>query len=215
MKSNIIKVLIVDDHPIIIEGMCTFLSGDEQFSVIGTADNARMALQLLTANVPNVLVLDISLGNSNGLNCIKEAKKISSDIHVLVYTNHDNEMYVKKALEEGAKGYALKNDTLQEISEAIKAVADGRLYLSRNLPAQVLSMLVSKTAGSKSAIDELTSREFEVAHLISLGQSINEIAENLYISPKTVWVHRNNIMNKFSCKKPNELIIQLLDFFPK
>jgi DNA-binding NarL/FixJ family response regulator len=215
MDRSKITVIIVDDHPVVLHGITNFLNKYAVLSLVGFAHDCPEAMNVIEHHKPDVALLDISLKKLSGLDLLKEIRKVSPKTQVIIYTNHSNQNYIQRAFKQGARGYALKSDPLQEVVEAITLVNKGRLYLSANLPENTLECLIHGTIDGDSSVSKLTPREYEIANLLSQGQSVQDIAKTLFISPKTVWVHRSNIMQKISCTQSSELLIRLLEYFPQ
>lgn len=131
-----------------------------------------------------------------------------------MYTTHNSKDYIHRALRAGATGYVLKSDKMEEVVKAIQHAIKGKVYLSSSTPDSILSDMLSGN-NQEDITSTLTSREYEVASLIAQGMTPNQIADTLFISPKTVRVHRTNIMHKFSCTQVHELLLQLRQFFPQ
>lgn len=215
MKSAEISVVLIDDHPVIQHGVVSYCNKSPEINVIAWADDHKSAVAAVTQYKPDVIVLDISVGPLNGLDFLSEVKKISPKSKTIVYTTHNVRSYLLRAFQQGAQGYALKNDPLSALVEAIIRVHHGGLYLSNNLPGDALQSLVGLQTDKGDILESLSPRELEVANLLAQGKTPNDIAAILFISPKTVRVHRSNVMKKLSCDKVNKLIFRLLEYFPQ
>ncbi len=132
-----------------------------------------------------------------------------------MYTMHDEPVYISRSFRAGALGYVLKSGKMTELEEAVVRVSNNTIYLSPGIPHTVLAELMTGKCGSANPVDSLTKREYEVASLIARGINGEQIAERLHISPKTVRVHRTNIMHKFYCERVHELLLQLREYFPQ
>lgn len=195
-----IKVFIVDDHPLVIEGIKGLLQGEENYSVIGSANYALEALEAFRQNLPDVVLLDINLPDLNGIELCERVKKEFPAIKVLGISTFKERSYITRLMEKGASGYVLKNVDKEELIEAIRQVAVGRMYFSMEAATAIT------TRGSSTQVPILTSREKEILVLISEGLTNKEIADQLYISPLTVDSHRKNLLAKFTVKNTAALV---------
>jgi len=191
-----IRVIIAEDHTILREGLKALLAGEVE--VIGEAVDGMEAIRLANQLKPDLVLLDLSMPRTNGLEALKEIKRSNPGIRVLILTVQKAEDYVRAALEAGADGYVVKDSTSSELFLAIRSVARGERFLSPAIATTVVSMyLGSREAPSiRSPFDTLSSREREVLKLIAEGYRTRDIAEYLCISPKTVEKHRGNLMEK-------------------
>ncbi len=215
MDMDRITVVLIDDHPVIQHGVASYCNKNPNIEVVAWAEDHKSAIAAVREHKPDIIVLDISVGLLNGLDFLGDVKEISPKSKTIVYTTHNVRSYLLRAFKQGAQGYALKSDPLNDLVEAIIRVHRGGLYLSSNLPGDVLQSLVNFQIDDSNVLEALSPREFEVANLLAHGKTPSDIAEILYISPKTVRVHRSNIMKKLSCDKVNELILRLIEYFPQ
>lgn len=193
------RVLLVDDHTIVRQGIKALLETQEDIEVVGEAEDGRQAVEKAKQLVPDVLVIDITMPNLNGIEATHKIKKINSKIKVIVLTVHDNEEYVHQVLQAGASGYLLKESAVSDLVSAINAVEKGDIFLSPSISKVVVKDYV-RHAGAESgdfdSLNVLTGREREVLQLIAEGRTNKEIANLLNLSVKTVDVHRSHIMEK-------------------
>ena len=208
-----ISVFIIDDHPVIRHGVSSVLKKKDNIEVIGEAKNATSALKKLKTLEPDVVILDITLEGISGIDLIPRIRERVEDALVVIYSMHDEPNLIHRAIKAGAKGYILKTDEIADLTSATVNVTEGHMCLSRNLPPEVLENLLTGK-GDESPLSVLTTREYEVANLIAQGMNPDEIGAQLFISPKTVRVHRTNIMHKLSCNRVNELLLCLAKHFP-
>ncbi|MBL9153620.1 MAG: response regulator transcription factor [Verrucomicrobiales bacterium] len=198
-KANLHRVAIVDDHTLMREGVQLFIESLPGFTCIWTAGSAREAVGKLEQTPPDLLVVDISLPDRNGLELVKDVVAMKADLPILVLSMHDEKLYALRALRAGAKGYVMKNASHQVLEASLRRVASGGIGVS---PAVSEMVIGAYSSGGKVRPEEglhsLSDREFEVFQLIGEGQSTNQIAESLRISPKTVDVHRMNIRMKLN-----------------
>jgi DNA-binding NarL/FixJ family response regulator len=199
MTNMDIKVLIVDDHKIMREGLSKLLRNKANIDVIGEAENGREALSMVKAFSPDVVLMDVALPELNGVEATKIIKAESPQINVIALSSHGGREFVTGMLGAGATGYLLKDCAFDELVEAIQSVNNKHTYLSR----EVADILVKEFMDSyqfarQEKADELTSREKEILQQVSEGRSTKQIAENLYVSIKTVESHRQKIMQKLN-----------------
>ena len=201
------RVLIVDDHPMMREGLSQLIAGDSDLILCGEAKNTAEALAAISRLSPDLVLADISLPDRNGLELIKDALALQPELKILAISMHDEAFYAERVLRAGARGYIMKLEGGQRIAAAIKQVLEGRVYVSDNISAKILNQFSGRRGESdKSSVGGLSDREFEVFQLIGGGKSTREIAEQLHLSVKTVEVHRLNIKNKLALKTSSELI---------
>ena len=193
-----IKILITDDHQIIIDGIKSLLDDEESVSVIGEATNGREALNYLKLLKPDLVLMDIDMPVLNGIEATQMIKSDFPDIKVIILSMHNESGLIKTLLKAGADGYVLKNADRSELVEAIKMVSAGKSYFSADVTRSLAKdddALVSNFQKS-SKVADLTAREIEILKLIAEGYSNKEIGEKLFISHRTVDSHRTNLMKK-------------------
>lgn len=202
------RVLIVDDHPVLRQGIGQMINGESDLTVCGEADNAGDALVAVEKLQPDLVVVDISLRDTSGLDLIKDIRHRYATLPVLVLSAHSESTYAERALRAGAKGYVMKDSPVECLIEAVRKVLGGEIYTSEKLTSTLLHKVFasgSETA-STSLVDLLTDREFEVFQLIGKGLGTRQIAENLHLSVKTIETHRAHIKEKLQLKSAFELI---------
>ena len=192
------RIFIAEDQTIVRDGLRALLSSNPNFEVVGEAEDGREVIRNIEEYKPDLILMDLSMPRMNGMEAIKEVKKLLPDTKILVLTIHKTEEYILTVLKAGADGYLLKNDTQEELMTAIKSVLEGKSYLSPGVSQKVIEGYVegSKTVKTKSSWDTLTQREREILKLIAEGYKNREIADDLCISIKTVVKHRANLMEK-------------------
>ncbi|WP_161630014.1 response regulator transcription factor [Desulfogranum mediterraneum] len=210
-----IAIVIVDDHPVIRHGLGSILSKEDNFVIAGQAEDGERALAVITAVQPDVVILDITLEGIDGISLISRIKEMSAGTSIIMYTMHGNKNYISRALKAGALGYVLKSDPIGEVTAAVYSALNRTLYLSTGLPPAILGELLASTTSSEKSTAELTPREYEIASLIAQGQNPDQVGQALFISPKTVRVHRTKIMHKLGCSNIHELLLELRQHFPQ
>lgn len=194
-----IKLFIVDDHYMVIEGIHSLLQNEKQIEWTGHATNAASCLSFLQKQQPDIILMDINLPDKSGIELCKEVRDNYPGIYVIGLSTFNQQSFIQKMMDNGASGYLLKNATQQELMEGITTVIKGKTYLSHEA-SQVLNTPQHDEA------PVLTRRELEVLELIADGLTNNEIAQKLFISPTTVDTHRKNLLAKFSAKNTATLI---------
>jgi len=202
-----ISLILVDDHAVVRQGLRMLLESEEEFEIVGEADSASGCINLLSRLKPDVIIMDIGLPDISGIEATREIKKLAPETAVVALTIHEDEEYFFKMLEAGASGYVPKRAAPEELTTAIRAAAQGEVYLYPSMAKLLVKdYFGQQSAKSESALDGLTSREQEVLILLTDGASNQEIADQLGISPKTVARHRENIMAKLNLHSRSELV---------
>lgn len=194
------KIVLAEDHTILREGLKSLLSSSQDFEVIGEAADGREAIQCVEKLKPDLILIDLSMPRMNGMEAIREIRRLSKEVKIIVLTVHKSEEYILATFKAGADGYVLKDSTHEELLIAIKSVLKGKNYISPEISDKVLEGYLEgrRRLKSKTAWETLTSREREILKLIAEGYKNKEIAEDLCISVKTVEKHRSNIMEKLN-----------------
>lgn len=201
------RILIVDDHPMTRQGLVTLIEHQPDWAVCFEAQNAEQALEAIAKTKPDLVLADISLPGKSGLELIKDIRALRENLPVLVISMHDESLYVERVLRAGARGYVPKHSGAAKIVEAIRAVLNGRIYVSEEMSAHFLEQLSGRSSPQmRSPVEQLSDREFEVFELIGQGLSAHDIAQRLFLSAKTVDAHRANIKEKLKIKTTAELI---------
>jgi DNA-binding NarL/FixJ family response regulator len=201
------RILIVDDHPMMRQGLSQLVKTENDLAVCGEAETSREALDQAIRLKPDLVLIDITLPDKNGLELIKDIRAVLPETLLLVISMHDESMYAERVLRAGGRGYIMKQEGGKRLMEAIRQVLSGQIYVSAKMSAKILEGLSGrKTAGGNSPVESLSDREFEVFQLIGQGASTRLIAEQLHLSTKTVEVHRVNIKQKLNLKTAPDLI---------
>ena len=202
------RVLIVDDHPIMRQGLAQLIKHEADLIVCGEAENARQAMEAIAQGKPDLVLADISLPDKNGLELIKDIQALHPGLPVLVLSMHDESLYAERVLRAGGRGFIMKEEGGKKLMEAIRQVLGGQVYVSGKMSAKILEVFSGhRAASARPSVEQLTDREFEVFQHIGRGLSTSQIAEKLHISVKTVEVHRVNIKTKLQLKTAPELML--------
>jgi DNA-binding NarL/FixJ family response regulator len=201
------RIFIVDDHPMMRQGLTQLIGAEPDLAVCGEAEDAGGALTAIGAMKPDLVLADISLPGKNGLELIKDFQAILPGLSVLVISMHDESLYAGRVLRAGGRGYIMKQEGGKKLMHAIRQVLEGKIYVSEKMSADLLETFSGRRAGTESSpVEKLTDREFEVFQLVGQGRGTRDIAEKLHLSVKTVEVHRANIKAKLKLKSASELI---------
>ena len=202
-----IQVLLAEDHTIVRQGLRSILDGREGIQVVGEAKDGREAVEKAQQLQPDIVLMDLSMPLLSGLEATRQIKSQCPQIKVLVLTMHADEEYVFQILQAGASGYLLKQSAVGELVTAIQVVYEGNSYLSPAISRKIVDGYVrqGREQGKVDPYEQLTDREREVLHLIAEGRSTQEIADLLFISPKTVRGHRSSLTEKLGLHSNAEL----------
>ena len=201
------KILIVDDHPIFCLGMSEVINKEKDLMVCGSEESAPKALKAIAELKPDLVIVDISLKDSDGIDLVKEITIRFSGLPVLMLSMYDESLYAERALLAGARGYIMKQEATALVVKALRQVLKGEIYASAVVKEKALQRLVAQHVQiNKSPIEILTDRELEVFRLIGDGLSTREIASRLHLSIKTIGTYRENIKDKLGLKHNTQLI---------
>lgn len=199
--------MIVDDHPIICLGMTELINKAPDLVVSYTEDTAAKAWEKIKNHRPDLVIVDISLKESNGIELVEDINREYPGLPVLVLSMYDEALYAERALIAGARGYIMKQKAVGQVVEAIRLVLSGKIYASQQIKEKVFNRMVSfGSTRSKISLDILTNRELEIFRLIGEGLESKEIAARLHLSIKTIGTHRKNIKIKLKLKHYTELV---------
>jgi DNA-binding NarL/FixJ family response regulator len=200
------KIFLVDDHPVLRDGLRRLLEAETDLQVCGEAENARKAVDRIEATTPELAIIDISLPGPSGIELLKMLKVRFPKLRMLVVSMHDESLYAERALRAGAKGYVMKQAPTEQLLTAIRRVLKDEIYLSQSLSSHLLGTLVSQKSASGPILKKLSDRELEIVRLIGKGFTTGEVAGELGISSKTVESHRGNMRRKLNLKSGSELM---------
>ena len=201
-----IRILIVDDHSIVRDGLRSLIEKQKNMEVIGEANNGRKAVSLAKELEPDVLIMDIAMPDLNGIDATQQILATNQKIKIIGLSMYSDHRFVTRMLKSGAKGYLLKDCAFDELASAIETVILGQIYISpriKNVNAEEMMKSDQETEGSR--LDVLSLREREVLQIIAEGKSTKEIAVELHVSTKTIETHRQNIMNKLNIRNVVDL----------
>jgi DNA-binding NarL/FixJ family response regulator len=201
------RILIVDDHPIVRQGLAALMNQQSDLEVCGQAADGREAMAQIKALKPDLVTIDITLPDSTGLELMKNIKAQYPDIPLLVISMHDEALYAERVLRAGARGYIMKQEATEKVVEAIHRVLSGQVYVSDNMADQMVrSFVTSGPKGLGASVSSLSDRELEVFRLIGQGYSTRKIAEMLHLSIKTIETYRAHIKDKLGLEDAAQLL---------
>jgi len=200
------RVMLVDDHPIVRQGLANLIDAESDLVVCAQVESADEAMRVLPDEKPDVVVVDISLGDRSGLELVKDIRARWPDMPMLVLSMHDELLYAERALRAGAKGYIMKQEATEKVMEGIRKVLDGELYVSERMAARLMDQAVNAKPAGTNPLTRLSDRELEVFTMIGHGLGTREIANKLILSIKTVEAHREHIKEKLNLRSGTELM---------
>ena len=205
-KEEKTRILMVDDHPIVREGMARFLNAQAELNLCCEAGNAEEAMASFAACDPALAIVDISLGKDSGLDCIKALRRLSPGLAILAMSLHDELIFAERALRAGANGYLMKHEATANILLAVRLVLSGGIYLSDAMHGRLAQKLATRGDITASPIAGLSEREFEILHLLGLGFGTRQISEKLSRSVKTIETHRAHLKEKLQLQSGADLV---------
>jgi DNA-binding NarL/FixJ family response regulator len=206
-KKDAIRVLIVDDHPLLRKGVSQLIDQEKDLAVVAEAEDGNKAITAIETTKPDVALIDITLSGASGIELLKNLKVLFPKLKMLVLSMHDESIYAPRALRAGASGYVMKQEGAEKVLTALRKVLRGEVYVSERLGSRMLHTLVKGRAPlSSSPAEQLSDRELEVFDLIGQGHGTRHIAEKLHLSIKTIESHRAHIKEKLNLQNANELV---------
>jgi len=206
-KKSKYKILLVDDHPILRQGLALLINQEKDLEVCGQFEDAGKALDAVNNLKPDAAIVDISLKGSSGIELLKNIKVQFPKLLVLVLSMHDESLYAERALRAGASGYIMKQEATDQVLVALRKVLNGEIYLSEKMSSKLMHQLVSgRATDAGSLMERLSDRELEIFGLIGEGRGTRQIAEQLHLSVKTIESHRAHIKEKLNLKNATELV---------
>ena len=201
---SLINVMLVDDHAVVRMGFKMLLESDADIKVVAEADSGEQAIQRFVEFKPHVVVMDITMPGIGGLEAIERILAKDNSAKILVLSAHEDSVHPKRVLNAGAMGYLTKRSAAEEMIKAIRVVAAGKKYLEASVAQQ---MAIQQLSGEQNPVDVLSPREFEVFMALAKGKTTNEIAETLFLSPRTVGTHLYNIKQKLNANNSAEIAL--------
>jgi len=200
-------VFVVDDHPIVRQGLALLINREADLAVCGEAEEMHAALSAIQAAKPDILIVDISLNGPDGLELLKNIRITSPRLPVLVLSMHDESIYAERALRAGANGYIMKQEATEKVLVALRRILSGEIYVSDRITNNMLRHYVrGANVSEHSSVSDLSDRELEVFRLIGEGQGTRQIADALHLSVKTVESYQAHIKEKLSLRSARELV---------
>ncbi|MCF7855110.1 MAG: response regulator transcription factor [Candidatus Pacebacteria bacterium] len=200
------RVIVVDDHPVVRRGLAQLINHETDLEVCKETGSAQETLKAISEQEPDIVVLDLTLGDTNGFSLIKDIKMRHKGVAVLVLSMHDESLYAERALRAGAQGYIMKEEATERVIGAIRRVLKGDIHLSEKMSTRLLSQMLGGTKDHQSHLSCLSDRELEVFELIGRGLQTRQIAEKLHLSVKIIETHRANIKRKLDLGNAIELL---------
>jgi DNA-binding NarL/FixJ family response regulator len=201
------RILVVDDHPIVRQGLALLINRETDLLVCGEAEDAMGAMHVLASAKPDVLIVDLSLNGPDGLDLLKNIRTTHPSLPVLILSMHDELIYAERALRAGANGYIMKQVATEKVLVAVRRILAGEIYVSDRIANRMLKHYIAGSGTNKnSSIADLSDRELEVFRLIGEGHGTRQIAEELHISIKTVESYQAHIKDKLSLRSARELM---------
>jgi DNA-binding NarL/FixJ family response regulator len=206
------RVFVVDDHPIVRRGLSHLINGEQDLIVSAEASSAREALEMLVSPLPDIVIVDISLEDRNGVELIKDIVTRHPGLPCLVLSMYDENMYALRVLRAGGRGYVMKHEAPRKVIAAIRRVLAGHIYVGEEMATRLVDQFVLTSPAPASPMQELSDRELEVLTLMGRGHGTREIAEKLFLSVKTIEAHRERIKEKLKLKSGSELLRYAVQF---
>ncbi len=212
LKKDAARVIVVDDHPLMRKGVSQLIEQEKDLTVVGEAEDAAKAITVIEKNAPDIVLVDITLNGSSGIELIKNIKARFPKLKMLVLSMHDESVYAHRALRAGASGYIMKQEGTECVLVALRKVLRGEVYLSERLGNRMLQTAIGGKKVTTSPVEELSDRELEVFSLIGQGHGTRPIAEKLHLSVKTIESHRAHIKEKLHLASASELVHQAIQW---
>jgi DNA-binding NarL/FixJ family response regulator len=201
------RVFVVDDHPIVRQGLSQLINREPDLTVCGEAEDARTALDRIAPSEADILIVDVSLEGPDGIELLKTIRSRDTKLPVLMLSMHDESLYAERALRAGANGYIMKQEATERVLIAIRQILSGEVYVSDRMAQKMMQQFIHRSrVANRSSMAELTDRELEVFRLIGQGHGTRQIAEELHLSVKTVESYYAHIKDKLSLRNARELV---------
>jgi len=207
------KVFLVDDHPLVREWLTQLIQREDDLAICGEAEDTHEALQKIAETKPDIVIADISLKSTHGLELVKDLQVRMPSLPVLILSMHDESLYAERVLRAGAKGYITKQEATKKILLAVRQVLSGQIYISEKMSSRMVhKMVLGRAEEQKTPIERLTDRELEVFQLIGCGQGTRRIATELHLGIKTVESYRARIKEKLKLEDGTQLLQQAIQW---
>lgn len=207
MENEKINIVIVDDHPIVIEGLKMMLNSQPAFNIPETFTSGSEIISFISSHKVDIIFLDITLPDANGTELCREIKRISPNTSVIMFSNRSERSIIMQSIQNGASGYLLKNTSIEELVICIRGALSGDIVFCNET-----KQIISRPSLNELPIPRLTKREKQILQLVAQGKTSNGIAEQLFLSPLTVDTHRKNLLQKFQAKNSTELVNQAIEY---
>jgi DNA-binding NarL/FixJ family response regulator len=201
MENEKINIVIVDDHPIVIEGLKMLLNSQPFFNIAGSFTSGAETISFIRSQMVDIILLDITLPDANGTELCREIKKTSPNTSVIMFSNRSERSIIMQSIQNGASGYLLKNTSIDELVICIRGALSGDIVFCNET-----KQIISRPSQQDLPTPRLTKREKQILQMVAQGKTSNAIAEELFLSPLTVDTHRKNLLQKFQAKNSTELI---------
>lgn len=199
------RIFVVDDHPIVRDGLASLVVQEPDMEICGAAEDVPKAIESLASTRPDLVIIDISLKSSHGLDLIAEINRRMPHVKMLAWSMYDEEVYAERVLRAGAAGYLNKQESTEDVIRAIRIVLEGGVYLNAQLSRHLVRRMSSSGAAQSNGLRQLSNRELQIFEMIGRGLTTQEIAGRLNLSPKTIETHRERIKVKLDVKNSAEL----------
>ena len=203
-----LRIVIVEDHPIVRKGLTELINGEPDMTVCGESDTAGGGLTVIRTGRPDVAIVDLSLGKDSGLNLVKQIDASQLDVRVLILSMHEETLHAERGLAAGARGYIMKHEAMHNLITAIRCVASGKTYVSAQMSERIVARVTGRrtTRDEPAPFDRLTDREREVLALMGRGLGTREVAQQLGLSMKTIETYQARIKEKLGLSNGHELM---------
>ena len=205
------KIYLIDDHPVMVRGVRQLIDAESNMQVAGASPDWTVALKEIADIKPEVVVLDVTLANANGIEVLKNLRVHFPELKVLMLSMHDENLFAMRSMKAGAHGYIMKMSATEEVVSAINQVMKGEIYLSKTMAKKTMAHMVGrKGEAAASPLERLSDREIEVFQMVGEGMTTRNIAEKLFLSVKTIETHKSHIKEKLNLENANELTQQAI-----
>lgn len=205
-KSLKSTIYLIDDHPVLLQGIAMLINAESDLTVVGSSSSWTVALTEMSELKPDVVILDITLAAANGVEVLKNLRVHFPDQKVLMLSMHEESLYAARSMKAGAWGYLMKASATEEVVIAIRQILKGEIYLSPGMSKKMMSQLIGRGRAKESPLETLSDRELEVYELVGSGLTTRRIADRLHLSVKTIETHKAHVKEKLGLQTANELV---------